>query len=478
MAAMNDTVLMKPDDHSSNAVFSPEAGALAQRFPGNFVWGVATSAYQIEGAAHEDGRGDSIWDEFCRRPGAIKDGSSGERACDHYHRLGEDIALIASLGVKAYRFSLAWPRVQPLGAGEWNDKGFDFYDRLVDGLLERGVAPYLTLYHWDLPQALQESGGWMNRDTVGRFADYAAEVGRRFGGRAASITTHNEPWVVAILGHEAGIFAPGLKSQKSAMQVAHHLLLSHGVALQAMRAGRCPAPLGIVLNQSPTHPATASAEDHAKARLDDGLTIRWYMDALLHGCYPEDVLAFLGEDAPQIAPGDMEAIRQPLDFLGINYYTRNVSGTGAPRDPVESGKEVTDMGWEVFPAGLSELLLRLKADYRLPPLYVMENGAAYPDRLVDGRVADAARIRYLQLHIAAMADALERGVDVRGYFVWSLLDNFEWADGYTKRFGLVFVDYATQRRTLKDSALWYRAFCSRARTAGARRFASDDGAAA
>jgi beta-glucosidase len=455
MAAMNDTVLMKPDDHSSNAVFSPEAGALAQRFPGNFVWGVATSAYQIEGAAHEDGRGDSIWDEFCRRPGAIKDGSSGERACDHYHRLGEDIALIASLGVKAYRFSLAWPRVQPLGAGEWNDKGFDFYDRLVDGLLERGVAPYLTLYHWDLPQALQESGGWMNRDTVGRFADYAAEVGRRFGGRAASITTHNEPWVVAILGHEAGIFAPGLKSQKSAMQVAHHLLLSHGVALQAMRAGRCPAPLGIVLNQSPTHPATASAEDHAKARLDDGLTIRWYMDALLHGCYPEDVLAFLGEDAPQIAPGDMEAIRQPLDFLGINYYTRNVSGTGAPRDPVESGKEVTDMGWEV-----------------------MENGAAYPDRLVGGRVADAARIRYLQLHIAAMADALERGVDVRGYFVWSLLDNFEWADGYTKRFGLVFVDYATQRRTLKDSALWYRAFCSRARTAGARRFASDDGAAA
>jgi beta-glucosidase len=470
-------MLMKTNEHPGKAVISPEADALALRFPGNFVWGVATSAYQIEGAAHEDGRGDSIWDVFCRRPGAIKDGSSGERACDHYHRVREDIALIASLGVKAYRFSLAWPRVQPLGAGEWNEKGFDFYDRLIDGLLEQGVAPYLTLYHWDLPQALQESGGWMNRDTVGRFADYAAEVARRFGNRAASIATHNEPWVVAILGHEAGIFAPGLKSQKAAMQVSHHLLLSHGVALQALRAQHCSAPLGIVLNQAPIHAATDSAEDLAKARLDDGLTIRWYMDALLRGTYPQDVLAFLGEDAPQIAPGDMEAIQQPLDFLGINYYTRNLSGTGAPLDPIGSGKEVTDMGWEVFPAGLTELLLRLKADYRLPPIYVTENGAAYRDRLVDGRVADAERIRYLQSHIAAMADALEAGVDVRGYFVWSLLDNFEWADGYSKRFGLVYVDYATQRRTLKDSALWYRAFCSRtmAGTSRPQRRASGDG---
>jgi beta-glucosidase len=462
---VNDSILMKSDEHSTNAVFSPEASALAGRFPEDFVWGVATSAYQVEGAAQEDGRGESIWDAFCRLPGAIKDGSSGERACDHYHRIGEDVGLMASLGVNAYRFSVAWPRVQPLGAGAWNEKGFEFYDRLIDALCERGIAPYLTLYHWDLPQALQEGGGWMNRDTVGRFVDYAAEVARRFGGRAASIATHNEPWVVAVLGHEAGIFAPGLKSQKAAMQVAHHLLLSHGLALRALRAQQCTAPLGIVLNQAPIHPATDSPEDLAKARLDDGLTIRWYMDALLRGCYPDDVLAFLGGDAPQIAPGDMEAIRQPLDFLGINYYTRHLSGTGAPLEPVKSGKEVTDMGWEVFPGGLTELLQRLDADYSLPPIYITENGAAYRDRLVDGRVADPDRIRYLRSHIAAMADALESGVDVRGYFVWSLLDNFEWADGYSKRFGLVHVDYATQRRTLKDSALWYRAFCSKARTA-------------
>jgi len=460
-------MLMKSDGHRGDAPHGPDPGALAERFPRNFVWGVATSAYQVEGAAHEDGRGDSIWDEFCRRPGAIKDGSSGERACDHYHRVGEDIGLIASLGANAYRFSVAWPRVQPLGAGEWNEKGFDFYDRLIDGLLERGIEPFLTLYHWDLPQALQERGGWMSRDTVGRFVDYAAEVARRYGGRAASIATHNEPWVIAILGHEAGIFAPGLKSQKMAMQVSHHLLLSHGLALQALRAQHCAAPLGIVLNQAPIHAATDSAADLARARLDDGLTIRWYMDALLLGRYPDDVLEFLGEDAPQIEPGDMAAIRQPLDFLGINYYTRHLSGTGAPLDRVESGREVTDMGWEVFPAGLSELLARLHADYRLPPLYVTENGAAYRDHLADGRVADVERIRYLHRHIAALADALEGGVDVRGYFVWSLLDNFEWADGYSKRFGLVFVDYATQRRTLKDSALWYRAFCARARSARA-----------
>jgi beta-glucosidase len=457
---------MKSDAAPPNTMCSPGTSALARRFPADFVWGVATSAYQVEGAAREDGRGDSIWDEFCRRPGAIKDGSNGECACDHYHRVADDIALIASLGVNAYRFSLAWPRVQPTGAGGWNEKGFEFYDRLIDGLLERGAAPYLTLYHWDLPQALQDRGGWVNRDTASRFADYAAEVARRFGSRVASIATINEPWVVAILGHQAGIFAPGLKSQSAAMQVAHHLLLGHGLALQAMRAGRCAAPLGIVLNQAPIHPATDSPEDLARARLDDGLTIRWYMDALLRGCYPGDVLAYLGEDAPRVDSGDMDVIRQPLDFLGINYYTRHLSGAGAPLERVESGRELTDMGWEVFPRGLSELLARLQADYRLPPIHVTENGAAYRDRLVDGRVADVDRIRYLEAHIAALADALERGIDVRGYFVWSLLDNFEWADGYTKRFGLFYVDYPTQRRTPKDSAHWYGAFCRSARSVG------------
>jgi beta-glucosidase len=458
-------MLMRSDLHAGQGPLDAEAGALARRFPRGFVWGVATSAYQVEGAAHDDGRGDSIWDEFCRRPGAIRDGASGEHACDHYHRLSEDIGLIASLGANAYRFSIAWPRVQPLGAGAWNEQGFAFYDRLVDGLLERGIAPYLTLYHWDLPQALQESGGWAHRDTAGRFTEYAAEVARRLGDRVASIATHNEPWVVSVLGHESGTFAPGLKSQKVAMQVAHHLLLSHGMALLAIRAERCAAPLGIVLNQAPVHAVSNSPADLARARLDDGLTIRWYMDALFRGRYPADVLEFLGEDAPQVAAGDMDTIRQPLDFLGINYYTRNLSGTGTPLAPIDGNREVTDMGWEVFPGGLTELLLRLRADYRLPPVYITENGAAYRDRLVNGRVADAERISYLHRHIAAMADALEGGVDVRGYFVWSLLDNFEWADGYTKRFGLVFVDYATQRRTPKDSALWYQAFCRAATVA-------------
>jgi beta-glucosidase len=419
---------------------------------------VATSAYQIEGAAREDGRGDSIWDEFCRRPGAIHDGSNGDHACDHYHRADADIDLIASLNIPAYRFSIAWPRVQPLGQGAWNEPGFDFYDRLIDRLLSRSIAPHLTLYHWDLPQALQERGGWANRDTVSHFVSYAAKVARRFGDRVASIATHNEPWVVATLGHEAGIFAPGLKSQKAAMQAAHHLLLSHGLAMQALRAQGVKAPLGIVLNQSPSHAATDSAEDVTKARLDDGLTIRWYMDPLLLGRYPEDVLALLGADAPPVLAGDMEIIRQPLDFLGINYYTRNVSGTGAPQQNTHAGREVTDMGWEVFPAGLTELLARIHADYPLPPVYIMENGAAYRDQLIDGRVADADRIRYLRSHMAAVADALALGVDVRGYFVWSLLDNFEWAEGYLKRFGIVYVDYETQRRIPKDSALWYRDF--------------------
>ena len=294
---------------------------------------------------------------------------------------------------------------------------------------------------------------------MSRFVDYASEVGRRLGDRAASIATHNEPWVVSVLGHEAGIFAPGIRSQKVAMQVSHHLLLSHGRALLALRAQGLRAPLGIVLNQSPIHAATDSPEDLAKARLDDGLTVRWYMDPLLLGRYPADVLEFLGPDAPAIGDGDMDEIRQPLDFLGINYYTRNVSGTGAPLDPIAAGREVTDMGWEVFPAGLSELLGRLHADYRLPPIYIMENGAAYPDRPVGDSVPDPDRIRYLRAHIGAMGDALASGVDVRGYFVWSLLDNFERADGYLKRFGIVYVDYATQRRIPKDSALWYRAFC-------------------
>jgi beta-glucosidase len=434
------------------------AGELLRRFPAGFVWGVATSAYQIEGAAHVDGRADSIWDEFCRRPGAIRDGSSGEVACDHYHRFESDLDLIAELGIKAYRFSVSWPRVQPQGRGAWNEAGFAFYARLIDGMRRRGIAAHATLNHWDLPQALQERGGWDNRDTVHAFVDYAVDFARRFGPQLASIATHNEPWVAAILGHEQGIFAPGVRNRRTAMQVAHHLLVSHGLALRAIRATGCVVPLGIVLNQSPIHPATESAADVAKARIEDGLIIRWYMDALLRGAYPADVLEHLGGDAPAAEPGDMELIRQPLDFLGINYYTRSIAHAGEHKYHHGPHLRVTDMGWEVFPDGLTELLVRLDTDYSLPAVYIMENGAAYKDEVVGGRVADTDRIEFLRTHIAALADALETGVDVRGYFVWSLLDNFEWADGYSKRFGIVRVDYDTQQRIVKDSAFWYRDF--------------------
>jgi beta-glucosidase len=436
----------------------PGDEALARRFPRGFVWGVATSAFQIEGATHEDGRGDSIWDSFCRRPGVIKDGGSGDAACDHYHRSAEDVDLIADLGIRAYRFSIAWPRVQPAGSGPWNDRGFAFYQRLVDRLLARGIAPHVTLYHWDLPQALQARGGWTRRETAERFAEYAAEVGRRLGSEVATISTLNEPWVVATLGHETGVFAPGEKSRKAAMQVSHHLLLGHGLAVQALRTLGLRAPLGIVLNQSPVYPATESDTDRDQARIDDGQTIRWYMDPLFAGGYPADILEHLGADAPEVHAGDLKVIGQPLDYLGINYYTRGIAGSPASTDALRAGSEFTAMGWEVFPQGLTVLLRRLHADYRLPPLYIMENGAAFDDRPREGGVPDAERVRFLRAHIEALAAARDAGVDVRGYFVWTLLDNFEWAEGYSKRFGIVYVDFATQVRTPKDSALWYGRF--------------------
>ncbi|MBA4176150.1 MAG: beta-glucosidase [Leptothrix sp. (in: Bacteria)] len=430
----------------------------AHAFPRDFVWGVATSAFQIEGGAAEDGKGPSIWDAFCRVPGAIADASSGDVACDHYHRWAADLDLVKSLGVDAYRFSVSWPRVQPDGRGEWNAKGLDFYDRLVDGLVSRGIQPYLTLNHWDLPEALQARGGWAARDTVHRFVDYARHVARRLGDRVATITTHNEPWVIATLGHEHGNFAPGIKSRATAMQVSHHLMLSHGLALQALRAQGCKSRLGIVLNLSPIRAATDDADDIAQARLEDGRSVRWYMDPLFNGAYPPDVLEHLGRDAPRVEAGDLETLRTPMDFLGLNYYTRSVVSASGAWDIKASGKPLTDMGWEVYPEGLTELLLRLHRDWRLPPLYVKENGAAFQDSLVDGRVHDIERTDYIARHIAAVAEALRQGVPMAGYMVWSLLDNFEWASGYEKRFGIVHVDYATQRRTLKDSALWYRDF--------------------
>ena len=427
-------------------------------FPADFVWGVATSAFQIEGAAARDGKGPSIWDDFCRRPGAIADQSNGDLACDHYQRWQSDLDLIASLGVDAYRFSMSWPRVRPTGTGAWNAAGMDFYERLVDGLLERGIKPYLTLNHWDLPAGLQASGGWANRDTVHHFVEYALGVQERLGDRVAAITTHNEPWVMSVLGHETGVFAPGIQDRRVAMQVAHHLLLSHGLALQALRAQGNSAKLGIVLNLSPVQPATDSADDQAKARLEDGRLLRWYMDPLFRACYPPDVLEWLGPDAPRVELGDMQAIATPMDFLGLNYYSRSVVSADGPWDAKDSGFDLTDMGWEVYPDGLTELLLRVHRDYPVPPLYVTENGGAFKDEMTGGRIHDTQRIDYIATHINAVARAIRAGVCMQGYMVWSLMDNFEWAHGYEKRFGIVHVDYATQARTPKDSALWYRDF--------------------
>jgi beta-glucosidase len=444
-------------------------------FPKNFVWGVATSAFQIEGAASADGKGPSVWDDFCRRPGVIADGSDGSTACDHYHRLDEDLELIATLGVDAYRFSVSWPRVRPTGAGAYNEAGLAFYDRLVDGLLARGVKPYLTLNHWDLPSALQAAGGWANRDTVQRFVEYAGHIAARLGDRVAAITTHNEPWVIATLGYETGQFAPGVKSRVAAVQASHHLLLSHGLALQALRAQGCKSRLGIVLNLSPTQPATDSDADRAKTLIEDGRSVRWYMDPLFKGSYPADVIEFLGADAPQVEPGDMQHIGTAMDFLGVNYYTRQMVSASEPFDVHDSGYDVTDMGWEVYPQGLTALLLRLHHDYPLPPMYIKENGAAFKDVRVGDRVHDEQRRDYIEGHIAAVGDALRRGVRMEGYMVWSLLDNFEWASGYDKRFGIVHVDFETQQRTLKDSALWYRNFIQRHKASHGLAFADPAG---
>lgn len=438
--------------------------ALAQSFPPDFVWGVATSAAQIEGAAFEDGKGASIWDHFCRQPGRIQDASNIDIACDHYHRYRDDVALMQRMGLDCYRFSFAWPRLQPLGQGGWNEAGFGFYDRLIDALLESGLRPHATLYHWDLPQALEEArGGWLSRDVVARFADYAAEVARRFGSRLSSIATHNEPWCTATLGYETGQFAPGHKSRAESLQVAHHLMLSHGDAVAAMRAVT-QTPLGIVLNHTPAFPAQPTEADRRAARIEDGLGVRWYMDPIFRGHYPADAWAHVGADAPGILTGDMARIGQPLDFLGINFYTRGLfDATGRPvQGPGRRG--FTDMGWEIVPEVFAQHLVRLAREYSPPPMYITENGMANADRVLDGRVPDTERIAYLSAHLQALSVAMSLGADVRGYFYWSLLDNFEWNSGYAKRFGLVHVDYDTQTRLPKDSAHWYRDFIARHRS--------------
>ena len=436
------------------------------RFPDNFTWGVATSAFQIEGAFDADGKGPSIWDTFSHNPANIKDGSNGDVACDHYHRYREDVALIASLGVNAYRFSMAWSRVQPTGKGAWNEKAFDFYKRLLDELDARGIAPHLTLYHWDLPQGLQDDGGWLARDTAHRFADYAQEVARRFGDRVATIATHNEPWCTANLGYGNAQFAPGVADKKQAIQVSHNLLLSHGLAMQAMRGTGTKADLGIVLNLWTAEPATDSEADRRLAALEWANSNEWFLDPLFKKRYPELSLQAHGADAPVVEPGDFDIIAQPIDFLGVNYYRREVMSAEVPPRKLDNGMGFTDMGWEIYPQGLVDLLTKMKDQYpALPPVYITENGMAAVDSVEGGQVNDTQRVEYVRTHLEALQSAIEQGVDVRGYFLWSLMDNFEWNSGYAKRFGIVYVDYATQQRIPKASALWYRDFIAGQRAA-------------
>jgi len=441
-------------------------------FPPGFLWGVATSAFQIEGAHAEDGRGESIWDRFAATPGAIEDGSDGKVACDHYRRWPEDLALMRDLGLNAYRFSISWPRVQPLGRGSVNGPGLDFYDRLVDGLLEAGLAPMATLYHWDLPQALQDRGGWGSRDTASAFVGYAHAVSMRLGDRVRQWATHNEPWCIATLGHEQGAHAPGLRDPGLSLRVAHHVLLSHGWAVPVLRQNAPAGEVGIVLMAAHVEPETASDADRDAARWFDGFFNRWYLDPVFRGAYPADAVEdrirrghLPGGDLPFVRPGDLAAIAAPLDFLGLNYYSRSVL-SGAPGPAGSTGPHVvpmaprsalTDMGWEVWPQGLEDLLRRIDREYGPSRIYVTENGAAYADAPNgDGRIRDERRRAFLDGHLRAVHRAIAAGVPVAGYYHWSLLDNFEWGHGFTKRFGLVHVDFATQRRTPKDSAQYYR----------------------
>jgi beta-glucosidase len=453
-------------------------GAPRRAFPPGFLFGAATAAYQIEGAADEGGRGPSIWDTFCREPGRVLGGDTGEVACDHYHRWEQDLDLLRDLGVGAYRFSVAWPRVQPDGRGPANPEGVAFYDRLVDGLLARGVEPWLTLYHWDLPQALQDAGGWPLRETAERFADYAELVHGALGDRVHRWTTHNEPWCAAMLGYAAGVHAPGAQDDVAAVRAGHHLLLGHGLAVERMRARAHPEDrFGIVLNLAPVEPATGSDADAEAVRRVDGMHNRFWTDPLFRARYPEDVLEDLAPvvGTGHVRDGDLETIAAPLDFLGLNYYMPLVvgapQGERPPHEPgaqgrgpyvgshgvrmLDLGRPTTAMGWEVDPAGLVSVLTRLQREYPVPPVYLTENGAAYEDEVVEGAVHDTERVEYLRAHLAAALDAVDAGVDLRGYFVWSLLDNFEWALGYSKRFGIVRVDYDTLERLPKQSAaLW------------------------
>jgi beta-glucosidase len=439
-------------------------------FPTGFRWGAATAAYQIEGAAATDGRAPSIWDTFARTPGKVDGGHTGDVACDHYRLYREDVALMAELGIGTYRLSVAWPRVKPDGSGPVNRLGLDFYDRLIDELLTHGIDPMVTLYHWDLPQTLQDKGGWSHRDTSRHFADYTTAVANRLADRVTTWTTLNEPWCSAFLGHASGDHAPGRRDPRAAFRASHHLLLAHGLATQALRAaGAREVSLTHILTRvTPRDPG--NPYDVTAASLVDALQNRLWLDSVFLGRYPAEVVALFERfDADgAIRPGDLATISAPIDLLGVNYYQPNLVGAriGHPVNPVYPGTEgvasmpqdlpVTGMNWPVDATGLHDLLVRLGTDYPGTPLMVTENGSSYVDTLVDGRVEDPARIAYFDGHLRAVHEAIAAGVDVRGYLAWSLLDNFEWGYGYDKRFGLVYVDYDTQARIPKASAHWYR----------------------
>jgi len=417
----------------------------------DFIWGVATSAYQIEGAAQAEGRGESIWDNFHARTG-----DTGAIACDFYHRYVRDVSLLEQLGVDAFRFSVAWPRVLPEGRGHVNRAGLDFYDRLVDELLAAGIEPFVNLYHWDLPLRLHEKGGWPVRATAEAFAEYASVVASRLGDRVVYWSTHNEPYCASWLGYGLGEHAPGETSTRAAFAAAHHLLLSHGLAVSEIRRHARAAQVGIIVDSWPAHPASDDPRADAAAWAADGVRNRWFFDALLRGRYPDDVVAQYAADLPAIGDDDLAQIAVPLDWLGINNYSRTLvdadgSIVRAPSAPL------TAMHWEICPSALTEVLLRIHEEYDAPPLYVTEFGAAFDDvRTHDGRIHDVDRIAFLDASVEAIDAAIAAGADVRGAFVWSLFDNFEWAEGYSKRFGLVYLDYPTLARIPKASFVWYR----------------------
>ncbi len=433
---------------------------MAIEFPKGFTWGAATASYQIEGAWQADGKGESIWDRFSHTPGKIENGDTGDVAADHYYRWQEDVQLMRDLGLAAYRFSISWPRILPQGYGKVEPRGLDFYSRLVDGLLRAGIEPWVTLYHWDLPQALQDRGGWVQRATAEAYVEYAQRVARHLGDRVKHWMTFNEPWVSAVLGHHFGMHAPGQRDLPATMRAIHHLLLAHGWAVPAIRQESKGSQVGIVLNYTPAHPASDREEDVLAAHLEDGWVMRMYLDPLSGRPYPADVVAAKDLSLEVVGPGDMAAIATPVDFLGLNNYTRQIVGPGHGFElgvDRGDGVERTEMGWEVYPESIYEMLMRVSRDYPFKPIYITENGAAFKDRIgPTGEVDDAQRISYLRRYLTQVARAIEEGAPVKGYFVWSLMDNFEWSLGYRMRFGVVYVDYETQQRVPKASARWYR----------------------